>query len=325
MKPVRILVCGTNYGQSYIHAIRAAPGRLRLAGVLALGSPRSRALARECGVPFYQSVDSVTGDVDVACAAMGGSGAAVVFHLLERGIHVLCEHPQKPDFIDMALRLAASSGACFHVNGHFACLKAASAFIERCTLLRQSADPSFLDAMTTDRSLYGALDILRRLTTTFEPFELALLNRFSPFTVVQGTVGAVPATFQVQGSTRAGAGILQDGDPGYLVDHRIAVGFPNGILTLASIAGPVIWNCNYTVSSGAGDPMWAHIYDTPITRMDLHKQRIMANLDALRCLVENARTQVLPAEQTRRHMLEVSLVWERIGTCLNQTINRQYP
>ncbi len=321
MKPFRILVCGSNYGQAYVEAVRSAPWPLQLAGILGAGSLRSRELARKCGVPFHQSVDGLKGNVDVACAVMGSSGTGAVLALLELGIHVLCEHPQTPDFIDRALGVAASTGACFHVNGHFASLKAASAFIERCTLLRQSADPLFIDAMTTDRSLYGALDILRRVTKTFEPCEPVLLNHCSPFTVVQAVLGGVPATFQVQGSARAGAGILRDGDPGYLVDHRIAIGFPHGILTLASIAGPVIWNrnCNSALPSGSGDPMWTSIYGASVSRVDFHQQRIEANLDSLRRLVERVCTGGIPAEQTQEHLLEVSRAWHRIGTCLNQT------
>ncbi len=320
MKPYRILVCGSNYGQAYVEAVRAAPWPLQLAGILGSGSLRSRELARKCGVPFHQSVYGLKGNVDIACAAMGRSGADVVLRLLEQGIHVLCEHPQTPDFIDSALNVAASNGACFHVNGHFASLKAASAFIERSALLRQSADPLFVDAMTTDRSLYGALDILRRVTKKFEPYELVLLNQFSPFTVVQAALGGIPTTFQVQGSVRAGVGNLRDGDPGYLVDHRIAIGFPHGILTLASIAGPVIWNrnCNSALPAGSGEPMWSSIYGESVNRAEFHKQRIEANLDSLRSLVERVCTGGIPAEQTREHLLEVSRAWHRIGTCLNQ-------
>jgi thiazolinyl imide reductase len=316
MRPVRVLICGTNYGQIYIQAIRQAPKLFELAGILARGSPRSIEVARECGVPLYQGVESLAGDIDIACAAMGTSGADAVLRLLERGIHVLCEHPQKPDFIDTAMRSAARHGTCFHVNGHFASLKAASAFINHCNLVRQSADPTFFDVMVTDRSLYGALDIMRRVTETFQPFGLSARDHFSPFTAIQGAMGRVPATFQVQHSGNEGHIALQDGDPKYIVDYRLAVGFPQGVLTMLSIAGPVIWNSNFSRSSGMKGPMWTTVCGGPITSFDLYKQRVTANLDAVRCLVKSAREHVIPAEQTRSHILEVSLVWERIGALI---------
>jgi yersiniabactin synthetase, thiazolinyl reductase component len=317
MKRLRVLVCGTNYGQMYVQAVKEAPRVFELAGILASGSTRSRQLARAYRVPLYRTVEDLAQDVDIACAAMGASGTDAILRLLERGIHVLCEHPQKPDYIEVALRSAASSGACFHVNGHFASLKAASAFIKHCNLLRQSTDPSFIDVWVTDRSLYATLDILRRVTRTFEGSELALHSDFPPFTVVQGTLGAVPATFQVQRSRKKGQNVLRDGDPSYLVDFRIATGFPSGVLTLLSIAGPVIWSSNYARSSGVERPMWTSIYGKPTTSSDLHEQRVIANLDAVHCLLRSAREHVVPPEQTPRHILEVSLMWERIGTLVN--------
>lgn len=316
MKPVRILVCGTNYGQTYIQAIQKSRRRFELVGILALGSTRSHELARAWGVPLYRNVDNLTGGIDFACAAMGASGAGAVLGLLKRGIHVLCEHPQTPDFLEAASRAAASTGACFHVNGHFAGLKAASAFIRHCNVLRRSFDPSFIDVMMTDRSSYGALDIMRRTMQSFEPFELVLRDRFLPFSVIQGTLGRVPVTFLVQPSRQGGTGILPDGDPNYLVDYRIAVGYPEGLLTLISIAGPVIWNANYNRSSAAERPMWTSVYGRAPNSFDLQEQRISANLDALRCLVKSAREQMIPAEQTRRHLLDVSLVWQKIGALI---------
>lgn len=313
---MRILVCGTNYGQSYIQAIKRAPKAFELAGIFALGSTRSRVLARKCGVPLYRTVESLPGDIDIACAAMGASGANVVLQLLEQGVHVLCEHPQRPDFLNTAFAIAGASGTCLHVNGHFSSLKAASAFIRHCNVLQHSADPSFIDVMATDRSLYGALEIVRRVMRTFEPFELTLRNHLLPFTVVQGTLGAVPVTFQVQHFRKEDGRTLQDGDPGYLVDHRIALGFPDGVLTLASMAGPVIWNFNCNCSSNGESPMWTLVYARPTTGFYLHTQRVVANLDAIRSLAKSTREHVIPAEQTRRHILDVSQVWERIGVLI---------
>jgi thiazolinyl imide reductase len=297
----------------YLQAVKEAPRLFELAGILALGSTRSRQLARAYKVPLYQTVENVTQDVDIACAALGDSGTETILRLLERGIHVLCEHPQKRDYIEVALRSAASNGARFHVNGHFASLKAASAFIKQCNLLRESSDPSFIDVLATDRSLYAALDILRRVARAFERSRLALRCDCLPFTVVHGTLGKVPATLQVQRSTKKGQIPLQDGEPGYLVDLRIAIGFPSGVLTLLSVAGPVIWSSNYARSSGLARPMWTSIYDKLTTSSDLHKQRVRANLDAVRCLLRSARDDVVPPEQTPRHLLEVSSIWERIG------------
>ncbi len=318
MKRLRVLVCGTNYGQTYIHAIRQASRVFELAGILARGSARSIGIARLFGVPLYQGVEGLGADIDIACAAMGPSGADAVLRLLERRIHVLCEHPVTPNFIDAAMQCATARGTCFHINGHFASLKAASAFIKYSKLMNRSADPVFFDAMMTDRSLYGSLDILKRVTKTFEPLNLSVGGQFTPFTVVQGTLGGIPATFQVQRSWSEGRLALQDGDSRYYVDYRLAVGFPQGVLTMLSMAGPVIWNSNFKYLSKMKDPRWTSILSRPVTNSDLYNQRLSANLDAIRCLVKSAREHVIPTDQTYSHISEVSLACERISALISQ-------
>ena len=167
----------------------------------------------------------------------------------------------------------------------------------------------------TDRSLYAALDILRRALVSFAPFQFHLTTRLSPFTVVQGVLGGLPVTFHLQCGTRGRP--LLDASPAYLVDHRIAAGFPSGILTLLSMNGPVAWNANlncatsptkllFTVASEASAP----------TAGLLYQQRVAANLAAIAAVVRNIRERVLPSEQMPDYLLEVGRAWETIGDLL---------
>jgi len=312
MKRLRVLVCGTNYGRIYRAAIQQAPRAFELVGILARGSTRSLELSKELGVPLYREVESLPGEIDIACAAMGTSGEGVVLRLLEHGIHVLCEHPHGPDFMETAKRTAERHHVCFHVNGHFAGLEAASAFIKHCNLVRRFAAPIFLDAMATDRSLYGALDILRRVTTTFEPAEFLARDHRPPFTLVKASAGGVPATLQLQDSGTEGRMVLKDGDPGYIVDYRLAVGFPHGVLNMLSIVGPVIWNNNLFRSSTKNRRLWTCIYRKPVSSFDLYRQRVKANLMAVRCLVRSACEHFVPPEQNPVHIFEVSRAWSEI-------------
>ena len=67
---MRVLLCGTNYGSSYLQALHQNESGFVLAGIVAR-SERSRGMAAQCGVPFYTSVDEVPGDaVDAACVAV---------------------------------------------------------------------------------------------------------------------------------------------------------------------------------------------------------------------------------------------------------------
>jgi yersiniabactin synthetase, thiazolinyl reductase component len=315
MNAMHILVCGTNYGRIYLEAIRLGGAGYRLAGILGSGSARSQQVARECGVPFYTCVEQLPQGIDLACAAMGASGSDVVLRLLGRGIHVLCEHPQKPSNLRPALDAAASSGLRFHVNGHFAELEAAAAFTYKCRHLSRATPPSFFHVTATDRSLYAALDILHRSLNSFAPFQFHVASRLAPFTIVQGVVGGVSVTFHLQRG--ADGRPLPDASPAYLVDHRIAAGFSSGTLTLLSMNGPVVWNANPNDVARPLEPLFTVVQENrALTAGLLYRQRVAANLAAIEALVQNISERVTRAEQAPAYLLEVSRAWETLGGLL---------
>jgi thiazolinyl imide reductase len=310
---VRVLVCGTNYGRFYLEALRLGAADFRLVGLLARGSARSEVTAREYGVPLFRTVAEVDPDVDLACAAMGYAGSEVVLGLLARKIHVLCEHPQKPRCLQLALEAAVSRGLCFHINGHFADLEAAAAFIRRAREESVARPPSFFQLTATERSLYAALDILGRVLGSFAPFHFEVTGRSAQFIVVQGVLGGVPVTFDIE--RRALDPPFPDGSPRYLVDHRMAAGFPSGILTLLSMNGPVIWNANLNYRSNADEPLFTPLHeDRTLTRERLHQQRIAANLSAIVALAKSIRERVVPPDQRPTYLLDVSRAWETLGS-----------
>jgi thiazolinyl imide reductase len=311
----RVLVCGTNYGRIYLEALRLGGARYCLEGILARGSTRSQQIAHEHDVPLYRCVEDLPPSIDLACAAVGTSGSNVVLGLLARGIHVLCEHPQKPSWLESALDTAASQSLCFHINGHFADLEAAAAFICHCRRTSGAGSPSFLNVTATDRSLYAALDILRRILASFAPFEFHVTSRFPPFTVVQGFLKGVPATFQIQCSAYDRP--FPDASPRYLVDHRIVAGFPSGILTLLSINGPVIWNANLNHTAGLVQPLFTVVDENhSFTAEALYQKRIATNLGAIAAMTQNMYEHLRPLEQTPDYLLEVSRAWETLGDLL---------
>ncbi len=316
MSPLRVLVCGTNYGRLYLESIAlGGASSYRLVGIFARGSPRSQQMALAFGVPLYCRVEDLPAGIDLACAAMGASGCAVIHSLLARGIHVLCEHPQKPDFLRSAFDAAASRNLCFHVNGHFADLAAARAFISYCHKKCSVGLPSFVHVTATDRSLYATLDILRRALPSFAGFRLQATSRLAQFILVQGLIADVPATFQIQRGTARGA--LPDGSPSYLVDHRIEAGFASGILTLLSMNGPVVWNANLNFGNGTQEPLFAIVQEDRTLSADLlAERRVSANLGAIEAIAKDIREGVKPVEQEPNSLLEVSHAWKILGGLL---------
>jgi thiazolinyl imide reductase len=316
MKSLRVLVCGSNYGRAYVSAIRAKTGAYDLAGILARGSPRSRAVAERYSVPLYTSVADLPNDLNLACVAVGSSANEVVIQLLERGINVLCEHPRTPAHLLAAVEAADRNGVCFQVNSHFGDLEATRAFWRACSRTRAIDSLCFLSVMASDRALWGALDILRSAAATLEPFEVSQSQEIGPFSLIHGTLGRIPTTWQIQTSLAPNGEALMDGSVEYLVDLRLVAGFSGGILSLLSVAGPVVWSPN-PASVTQASPMWSLLPDSgQATTAELGKQRVAANRRALDRLAHQMSTGAQPSRARPRHLMEVSRAWQQLGRSL---------
>jgi thiazolinyl imide reductase len=307
----RVLVCGSHYGAAYVRAIRQRPDAWELAGVLARGSERSRRLAERARTALYTSTADLPHGIDLACAAMGSAAFDVVLELIRRGIHVLLEHPVAPNQLEQALNEAAAHAVCCHVQTLFPSMPAARAFAAESHARASRGDPRFIDVLSTDRSLYATLDIVRRAVGPLDATGFhAIQGR--PFEMLQGKFGSVPAFVRVQRSVADDGHRLADGAAEYLVDCRVGVWFENGALTLLSVAGPVVWTAAFRPAGEPGDPCW-RTDQPPATRGDLLRQQTASNLEALEALRTHAAGRTAPASQTREHLLDVSRAWERLA------------
>src|SRR5271166_1476995 len=314
MSRLRVLVCGSNYGRAYVAALARNPRRYQLAGILAQGSARSQQVATANGVPLYCSTDKLPDNIDLACAAMSSAAWPVVLQLIRRGIHVLCEHPQPANALKKAIDLARERNLQFHVNGHFANLSAPEAFIQHCQRASKLASPELVEVLATERSLYGALDILMSAVAGQQPLRVRALSHRLKFVLLEGTLGKTPLRVSVQVSGKKGSSRLADGSSDYLLDQRLTVMFSNGLLTLLSMAGPVAWNSTPTHALGNDSPLWTVLCDQASHSVaDLRKQRIRANIEALNSIRRAILGHGKPETQQPRHILRVSEAWESIG------------
>ena len=315
-KPLRILVCGANYGRSYLQALRGQPG-FELAGILARGSSRSLSVAQSYKVPLWRTVADLPHSVDLACVALPSKASDVVLDLLRRRISVLCEHPQSPEFLKRAFQIARSTGTKFHLNAHFGDLPAPQSFLHSCAQILRRGRPALVSITAADRALFAALDILRRAFGSLE-FRGRSAESSGSFSVMRGSLAHVPALFAIQ-RARVRAAVLADADPSYLADMRLSVVFSSGILSLQSVAGPVVWNANYARSGKGVDQLWKVLSpNKPVNATALQRLRIAANAYATAALARSVDTGRSPAEQSRQHLLDVSRSWERVRQLLRR-------
>lgn len=81
VKKLRVIVCGSTFGQYYIRALQTVPDEFEVVGLLANGSNRSKLCADFYHVPLYTQIEDIP-EVDIACVvirsrAVGGSGTDI--------------------------------------------------------------------------------------------------------------------------------------------------------------------------------------------------------------------------------------------------------
>lgn len=313
---MRILLCGTNYGASYIRALHQNESGLRLAAIVAR-SDRSRTMAAQVGVPFYTSVGEVPRDaLDAAIVAISGdTGRAMTAALLARGIHVLTEHPQWRADVASHRELARANRAVYQVNAHYSDIDAAATFIATFRATAQRSRLLFVNVLTNPRALYSAIEILGRAAG---PLHDMTFTRTPPgdgefFSTARSRL----LTVQMQTAVSE----VDDGSSMW-VSHNITAGFADGVLTLSEAQGPVTWipapPSVPELQSAAGNELWARplwrVLATPPPTFGDYAvwSRDRANRIALARFAGEIRSGVTPPEQADAHLLTVSEVWEAV-------------
>nr|WP_206210188.1 Gfo/Idh/MocA family oxidoreductase [Streptomyces sp. SID10362] len=244
---MRVLVCGTNFGRFYAEAVRRRPG-YTLAGILSRGSAASRAYAESLGVPFHTDVGDLPDGIDAACVAVsssisGGRGTELARALMDRGIHVLQEHPVHLTELTGNLTHARRRGVQYRLNTHYPHVAPVRAFVDAARRLVARQRPLFVDAATPVHLMHPLVDILGRATGTLRPWRFADPAPLpagigpQPFRSLHGVFAGVPLTLRVHHQLDP-----SDRDNHALHWHRISLGTEGGVLTLADTHGPVLWS-----------------------------------------------------------------------------------
>lgn len=82
-KPLKVLVCGTNFGRVYLKGLERCGNKFKIAGIFSHGSTQSKQEAEKYGVPLITDLNEVSKkDFDMACVvirstAVGGKGTEI--------------------------------------------------------------------------------------------------------------------------------------------------------------------------------------------------------------------------------------------------------
>jgi len=329
--PVKVVVAGTGFGRVYLEAVRSAPERYTLAGILARGSDYSRALAGELGVPCYTDPEQIPGDVAIVCVvvpsgATGGPGAEIAQRLLARGVHVLQEHPVHATEITACLRAARAGNAAYAVNTLYPNLAPVRQFIDTAARLRAQQRILCVDAACNSQVSYPLLDLIGHALGGLRPWSFTDCPPppGQPFRQLYAELAGVPVTLRVHNQVHP-----EDPDNHGLLMHRVSLFCEGGVLTLADTHGPVLWNARLHAPREASGRLrlagpGTERLDTPSTSLidglptpTFHHifahtwpDAVVHALDALRADIAE------PGGRARagRWALDVSLAWRELAT-----------
>ncbi|KZN37114.1 hypothetical protein N474_22390 [Pseudoalteromonas luteoviolacea CPMOR-2] len=309
---MKVLVCGTHYGSTYIRALTRFPQEnFSCAGVLSKGSEYSQQIAKQVGVPYYSNVNAIPADnIDIACVAVSGeAGKAIVLSLLKMGVSVLCEHPVEQAFVQEALALAKQHQVHFHVNGHFADLYAPQAFLKSVLAAYQQGFGCMHYAVGANlRTLYSALDLLGRALGGFEELKVVKYSgepmAFQPVMLKNKnlTVSVLCQNF---------SSVEDDGSATFL-NHQCSALFPHGTLTLSETTGPLSWFPSSHCLPAESWKTYMPIELLPMDQQQLMDHRDQCNLAAIAALAATIKGETQPVYQQPHYLLGLSGLWQAV-------------
>ncbi|KPX52079.1 Gfo/Idh/MocA family oxidoreductase [Pseudomonas amygdali] len=244
--PLKVLVVGAKFGELYLNSFLLEQPGLQLAGLLANGSPRAKALANAFGITLYTDVEQLPDDLDIACVVVrstvvGGAGGQLTDSLLRRGLHIIQEHPVHPDEILRHQQLATQMGCQYIVNSfypHTAAGRCWTGAAQRLSQLLDGHRPNLAQLTTSRQLLYSGLDLLFQALgcDLAAQASVGLLDSDDDFHTLSLNLPESRVLLRLQSWMAT-----DDPDLHSLVMHQLSLAWPSGYLSLDASYGPVNW------------------------------------------------------------------------------------
>lgn len=241
-KRLRVLVCGSRFGQFYLEALKLlSDTEFEIAGLFAKGSERSKIGAQHYGVELFTDIDCLPQNIDLACvvirsSVMGGEGTKLAVELMSRGISVLLEHPVHHQDISMCIKTANKYGVYFHIGNLYLHLDAPRTFFAAAGALLSQMKISYLNADFSSHVSFPFVALLVGALQSVRPMTIADVQKNEgPFQTIIGKIGTILFSFRVHNQVAP-----NDSDNYLYLFHEITLGTESGSLSMET-HGPVVW------------------------------------------------------------------------------------
>lgn len=239
---MKVVVCGTRFGQFYLEAVKKRSDVFELAGILAGGSERSRKCAEYYGVPLYRSVDELPDDIDLACVVIGSSvfgksGTDIAKKLIERKINVIQEQPVHQKDIQDCYRLAVKNKVIYSVGDLYVYMEQISAMMKAVKTAVSHSEILMVEMTCASQVLFPAIHILTKMFADSGYItSVDILGKTGPFSSVNIKIGNIMVLLKVYNRTDR----LAD-DQNMLLLHNITVWTDQGSIILSDDYGDILW------------------------------------------------------------------------------------
>ncbi|NAT16718.1 hypothetical protein CU663_15300, partial [Pseudomonas syringae pv. actinidifoliorum] len=198
------------------------------------------------GIALYTDIEQLPDDLDIACvvvrsAVVGGAGGRLTERLLQRGLHVIQEHPVHPDEIVRHQQLATRVGCQYIVNSFYPHTEAGRCWTgtaQRISRLLDGRKPNLAQLTTSRQLLYSGLDLLFQALgcDLAGQVSVSLLDGDDDFHTLSLNLPDGRVLLRLQRWMAA-----DDPDLHSLVMHQLNLAWPSGYLSLDATYGPVNW------------------------------------------------------------------------------------
>lgn len=242
-QPVRVLLCGTVFGQVYLRGVLKTGGYV-LKGILSKGSPQSRAVAAEYGLRLHTDPAEISaGEYDLALVVVrsgivGGSGSEIAATLLQKGVSVVQEQPVHAEEAIENYRLARENGAAYLINTFYPYLPASRAFHQEIARVKTAGESVLrIGGSCSMPTLLPFLDQVCRAAGGVTPFAVDREHviRQGVVTAVPLTVSRVPCLLEISGSLNR-----EDIDRNAYILNELRVSSMSQNLVMTEVNGQVV-------------------------------------------------------------------------------------
>lgn len=242
MQKMKVVVCGSTFGQFYINALQQLlKDRFELVGIFGKGSERSRKCAEVYGIPLFTEFEKIPA-VDFACVVIssgtvGGIGTELSCKFMEKKIHVLQEQPIHPKDLTETYRIAKKNGVHFKTCDLYPKLPEVKRFIRVAKRLNQTGKPLYAKVAFGPQVSFPAIDILSQALPSIYGLTVEHISEsVGPFDILTGKLGETPVTIEYNNQVNT-----EDRDNHAHLLHNMAFVYETGRLILEDTFGPVLW------------------------------------------------------------------------------------